>query len=86
MTYKYKVDIVPHNQGGCYRRFENYAEAENFYDGAKMALSMAKVEDGLVMVTLAEIVPKPEGCSCPIKKNDGSPFDGVSYYCPLHGR
>jgi len=27
-----------------------------------------------------------EGCSCPPKKNYGSPFDGVSYYCPKHGR
>ena len=25
-------------------------------------------------------------CICPDKKNDGSPFDGVSYHCPLHGR
>lgn len=25
-------------------------------------------------------------CICPPKKNDGSAFDGVSYYCPLHGR
>lgn len=34
--------------------------------------------------------PEPDGtpkvCSCPPKKNDGSPFDGISYYCPLHGR
>ena len=34
--------------------------------------------------------PEPDGtpktCTCPPKKNDGSPFDGISYYCPLHGR
>lgn len=29
---------------------------------------------------------KEEGCSCPFPKNDGSPFDGVSYHCPKHGR
>jgi hypothetical protein len=27
-----------------------------------------------------------QACTCPPKKNDGSPFDGVGYSCPLHGR
>jgi hypothetical protein len=32
------------------------------------------------------MIGKEEGCSCPPKYNDGRPFDGVSYGCPLHGR
>lgn len=29
---------------------------------------------------------KTPSCCCPTMKNDVSPFDGVSYYCPIHGR
>lgn len=29
---------------------------------------------------------KEQGCTCPLKHNDGRPFDGVSYHCPKHGR
>lgn len=31
-------------------------------------------------------ISKEEGCECPFPKGDGSPFDGISYYCPKHGR
>jgi len=31
-------------------------------------------------------IQKDDVCICPPKKNDGSPFDGVSYYCEKHGR
>ncbi len=81
---KYKVSIATPNGSRIDECFEDYKEASGFESGAKWALTFANNTE--IRVTLSETIPKPEGCSCPIKKNDGSPFDGVSYYCPLHGR
>jgi hypothetical protein len=39
-----------------------------------------------IKIQLNETSKEEPKCDCPEKKNDGSPFDGVSYYCPIHGR
>lgn len=83
----YKVAIINKYtlKEEAHQFFEKYPSAQNFGAGADFALKISEKHLSYD-VKLTENKPKQDGCSCPVKKNDGSPFDGVSYYCPLHGR
>jgi hypothetical protein len=52
-------------------------------------IAISKHKNGAADIALDVLEPRRAAqseCTCPPKKYDGQPFDGVGYYCPLHGR
>ena len=84
MNYKVTILNKETSKEVC-QTFSKYESAQYFEAGIHFALELVK-QGSSYKITLSDDRYREEGCTCPVKKNDGSPFDGVSYYCPLHGR